>query len=151
MAPLHAVGWCGRLQGALACSGRSGAVARYCAAALIAAPCLLHAPAAGGAEPNAPVIGFGGGYHEHPSGWEGAWIAQNFGRCCGKEDCLPVPDGGVARDLDGSYTVLESGETFAWNDPQIEQSQDGTYWRCKYNAGQLRGQTRCLFVPPLGF
>jgi hypothetical protein len=104
-----------------------------------------------GAEPHAPMIGLGGTDHEHRADWNGAWIARNFQRCCGEEDCAQVPLGGVAQNPDGSYTVLETGEIFAFNDPEIEPSEDGSYWRCRYQSGQLEGQTRCLFVPPVGF
>ncbi|MDF2766092.1 MAG: hypothetical protein K0S81_3086 [Rhodospirillales bacterium] len=102
-------------------------------------------------EPDDPISGYSGGNHEHPADWAGAWIAQNFGRCCGKEDCVRIPIGDVSRNADGSYTVLETGEIFDWSDPQIESSEDGTFWRCHYSTGQRQGQTRCLFDPPLGF
>lgn len=111
----------------------------------------VSADAAADSVPDDPISGYPGGYHEHPPGWAGAWIAQNFGRCCGKEDCSPITDGGISRNADGSFTILETGEIFAWSDPQIEFSEDGTFWRCRYNSGQRHGQTRCLFVPPLGF
>lgn len=113
---------------------------------------LISTPSAvRGAEANGPIVGYGGGYHEHPADWSGAWIARKFQRCCGEEDCAQVPLGGVMHNPDGSYTILETGEIFAFNDPQIESSEDGTFWRCKYNVGHLQGQTRCLFVPPVGF
>jgi hypothetical protein len=102
-------------------------------------------------EPDDPISGYSGGNHEHPADWAGAWIAQNFGRCCGKEDRVRIPIGDVSRNADGSYTVLETGEIFDWSDPQIESSEDGTFWRCHYSTGQRQGQTRCLFDPPLGF
>jgi hypothetical protein len=130
---------------------REAGVKQRWAVVLIAALCALAPEALAASEPDDPISGLTGGYHEHPPGWAGAWIAQNFGRCCGKEDCVQLPDGGVIRNVDGSYVVLETGEVFAWSDPQIESSEDGTYWRCHYNSGQRQGQTRCLFVPPLGF
>jgi hypothetical protein len=97
-----------------------------------------------------PIPGFNGGYHEHAVDSPDAWIAQNFARCCGKNDCIPIQDGGVMRNADGSFTILDTGETFTWNDPQVESSQDGTYWRCRNMSGQAAGKTRCLFVPPFG-
>ena len=116
--------------------------------AIIAAIVLFAWADARGAEPNDPIPGYSGGYHEHAAEWPGNWIAEDFNRCCGKNDCVQVPDGGVTRNADGSYTVRETGETFAWADPELKLSQDGTYWRCRY---QTDGHTRCLFVPPLGF
>jgi hypothetical protein len=126
-------------------------IRRHTASVLLAAVLLLAAQDVHASEPDDPISGYSGGYHEHPPNWPGAWIAQNFGRCCGKEDCVQLPDGGVTRNMDGSFTVLETGEIFAWTDPQIESSEDGTFWRCHYNTGQRQGQTRCLFVPPVGY
>lgn len=80
--------------------------------------------------------------------WPRAWIIEGFERCCGKKDCEQMAEGGVTRNADGSYTVRETGETFAGDDLQLELSRYGTYWRRRY---QMDGHTRSLFVPPLGF
>lgn len=79
--------------------------------------------------------------------WPRAWIIEGFERCCGKKDCEQMAEGGVTRNADGSYTVRETGETFEWDDPQLELSRD-RHWRRRYRTD---GHTRSLFVPPLGF
>ena|SRR3954447_20660072 len=117
---------------------------------LLVAFALSLATGAWAKDPSYIIPGYNGGYHEHASDAPDAWIAEGFSRCCGKNDCMRVPAGGVVRNMDGSYTVKDTGETFAWNDPHIEASQDGNYWRCRNAYGQTPGKTRCLFVPPLG-
>jgi hypothetical protein len=120
---------------------------RSLALLVVAIVLLLPLASVRGAEPHDPVPGYTGGYHEHAADWSGARITQNFERCCGKKDCVQLAEGGATRNPDGSYTVRETVETFAWDDPQLQLSRDGTYWRCRYETD---GHTRCLFRPATG-
>ena len=79
---------------------------------------------------------------------EAEWIMAVEPRCCGPNDCAPVAEGGIKR-VNGGFFVLETGEVV----PELETlwSVDDHYWRCRYTSGARTGQTRCLFVPALGF
>lgn len=114
---------------------------------LIPLVALLFVTAADSAEQDF-IPGYNGGYHQHDANWPGSWIPQEFPACCGKLDCEQVPENGVVTNLDGSFTIKETGERLAWNDPKVLPSRDGTFWRCKNLLA--KNATRCLFVPPQG-
>ena len=79
---------------------------------------------------------------------EAEWIMAVEPRCCGPNDCSPVREDGVER-VSGGFVVLETGEVISERDALW--SIDEHYWRCRYTSGVRAGQTRCLFVPTLGF
>jgi hypothetical protein len=79
---------------------------------------------------------------------EAEWIMAVEPRCCGPNDCAPVAEGGIKR-VDGGFFVLETGEVVS--EREALWSVDDHYWRCRYTSGVRTGQTRCLFVPALGF
>ena len=79
---------------------------------------------------------------------EAQWIWAMHPQCCGPKDCVAVSDGGVAR-VNGGYLVLETSEMIPAR--EALSSIDEHYWRCRYSTGSRAGETRCLFVPALGF
>jgi hypothetical protein len=79
---------------------------------------------------------------------EAQWIWAMHPQCCGPRDCVAVSDGGVAR-VNGGYLVRETSEMIP--DRDALSSIDEHYWRCRYSTGSRAGETRCLFVPALGF
>jgi hypothetical protein len=79
---------------------------------------------------------------------EAEWIMAVEPRCCGPNDCGPVAEGGIKR-INGGFLVVETGEVVS--DRAALWSIDDHYWRCRYTSGARTGQTRCLFVPALGF
>lgn len=68
--------------------------------------------------------------------------------CCGGYDCGPVEKVQV-RAVSGGWLILLTGEVVAYSRTQI--SEDDQFHRCVYLNGQRKGQTRCLFAPPMGF
>ena len=95
----------------------------------------------------AVLVAFGSDRASHAHG-EAEWIMSVEPRCCGPNDCAPVSEGGVQR-VNGGFVVLETGEVISERDALW--SIDEHYWRCHYTSGVRTGQTRCLFVPALGF
>ena len=95
----------------------------------------------------AMLVIFGSAPVAHAHG-EAEWIMAVEPRCCGPNDCAPVAEGGVER-INGGFLVLETGEIVS--DHSALWSIDDHYWRCRYTSGARTGQTRCLFVPALGF
>jgi hypothetical protein len=79
---------------------------------------------------------------------EAEWIMAVEPRCCGPNDCAPVAEDGIKR-INGGFLVRETGEVVS--DRAALWSIDDHYWRCRYTSGARTGQTRCLFVPALGF
>ena len=79
---------------------------------------------------------------------EAEWIMAVEPRCCGPNDCAPVAEGEIRR-VSGGFFVLETGEVVS--EGEALWSVDDHYWRCRYTSGARTGQTRCLFVPALGF
>ena len=93
------------------------------------------------------LVAFGSDRVSHAHG-EAEWIMAVEPRCCGPNDCAQVGEGGVRRVM-GGFVVLETGEVISERDTLW--SIDEHYWRCHYTSGVRTGQTRCLFVPALGF
>ena len=79
---------------------------------------------------------------------EAQWIWAMHPQCCGPSDCVALSDGGVAR-VNGGYLILETSEMIP--ERETRSSIDEHYWRCRYSSGSRAGETRCLFVPALGF
>ena len=66
--------------------------------------------------------------------------------CCNHIDCAEEVDNVEA--VVGGYRIKSTGEIVArerviWRSP-------GSWWRCRYLAGEKAGQTRCLIGPPQG-
>ena len=95
----------------------------------------------------AVLVVFGSVRLAHAHG-EAEWIMALEPRCCGPNDCAAVADGGINR-VNGGFLVLETGEIIS--ESEALWSVDDHYWRCRYTSGVRTGQTRCLFVPALGF
>ena len=79
---------------------------------------------------------------------EAQWIWAMHPQCCGPNDCVPMLDGAIER-VNGGYIILETSEMILERDTL--SSIDEHYWRCRYSSGSRAGETRCLFVPALGF
>jgi hypothetical protein len=78
-----------------------------------------------------------------------AWIMEKDARdpetnlsCCGKDDCKPVP-GSEVSIVPGGFYLKQTGETIPYH--RALESQDGQYWRCEYQIGNVVGKTRCFF------
>lgn len=68
--------------------------------------------------------------------------------CCGGYDCGPIEKVEVRAVSDG-WLILLTGEVFAYS--RTQHSEDHQFHRCVYLHGERKGQTRCLFAPPMGF
>jgi|RhiMetStandDraft_4_1073278.scaffolds.fasta_scaffold52337_3 hypothetical protein len=65
--------------------------------------------------------------------------------CCGKDDCHPVPAGGIEERGNG-YLDKETGDLVP-KERVIWKSPDGRWWHCLWQWDQPK-QTRCLIGPP---
>jgi hypothetical protein len=82
------------------------------------------------------------------------WVAQGGFRnpstgeiCCGENDCVRLPDEGVAETLNGMF-IRESSEVIPFHQV-IWKSLDGGWWRCApWFEGKRSSRTRCLIGPP---
>lgn len=81
--------------------------------------------------------------HQAPSGW------QYDAVCCSNKDCSPLRTPISA--IEGGWYLAESGEIIPFSDSKIRDSKDGDFHRCVYQFGPHKGNTRCLYVPPVGF
>lgn len=96
-------------------------------------------------------------WHQHDPNWKGLWIAQDFARCCGEQDCEEANKGNVTvtrLENGNGYMVQWPGqepEFVPYNSPNVEASKDGEYWVCHRRIYGQPMTVRCLFVPPLGF
>lgn len=79
------------------------------------------------------------------------WIANGQYRgadgliCCGKNDCVQVPDDSVRATRGGYVFSLPGGiATVPFRDVLI--SEDEHFWICLRTDGTIR----CVFAPPLG-
>lgn len=77
---------------------------------------------------------------------EYAWIGEsnlrdpiNGQHCCGPIDCEQIPE---PKPTDDGYFIPSTGETIPYK--RLLPTQDGKWWRCRYLAGEKKGQTRCL-------
>lgn len=67
--------------------------------------------------------------------------------CCNVNDCAEEI-GTVSQLPNGNYFIASTGEEIdakrvIWRSP-------GSWWRCRYLAGERAGKTRCLIGPPRG-
>jgi hypothetical protein len=90
---------------------------------------------------------------QHESDWiqDGAFRdPTSNAHCCGENDCLKVPDGGIA-EVTGGYFIRESSETIPAS-RVLWRSPDGGWWRCapvEWSGTEAkRPKTRCLIGPP---
>lgn len=81
--------------------------------------------------------------HDAPTGW------NYSAACCHNRDCRPVPPSTIKEGPSG-YTVTTSGETIAYKDSRIKQSQDEQYHLCTIGANPA-SRAICLYVPLKGF
>lgn len=68
--------------------------------------------------------------------------------CCGGYDCGPIEKVQV-QAVAGGWLIVSTGEVFAYS--RTQTSEDDQFHRCVYLHGRRKGQTRCLFAPPMGF
>ena len=82
--------------------------------------------------------------HEAPTGWSYSTA------CCSATDCSQVHTEVHATAL--GWRIDETGETVPYSDRRIKSSGDEYFHRCvKLVDGKDTGQTRCLYVPGMGF
>ena len=78
--------------------------------------------------------------HDAPSGW------TYPNSCCSNFDCRHVSFTAISERPQG-YIINSTGEGLSYSDRRIRISPDGEYHWCS-TAGDDRGRTICLFVPP---
>lgn len=88
------------------------------------------------------LMSFAAYAHDAPAGW--AYDAS----CCSGYDCSPV-SASTVKEGPAGYT-LPTGETIAYSDRRIRQSQDEQFHWCT-PGGRRSGRTLCLYVPVRGF
>lgn len=81
------------------------------------------------------------GAHEAPLGWSYSW------QCCSGTDCQQVENDATIIATAGGWLIGTTGETIAYSDTRIKQSQDEHFHRCHKSDGS----TRCLYVPPQAY
>lgn len=83
---------------------------------------------------------------EQPTGWSYPFS------CCSGIDCraMTVAES-RAIEMKGGYQIPETGEIVPYGDRRIKDSPYGLFHWCSHQAGENKGKTICLFVPPRGF
>lgn len=67
--------------------------------------------------------------------------------CCSGTDCREAQDGEVV-PVPGGWKIVPTGEFFPHN--KVRWSPDGRIHRCLRNPSDIKSETLCVFVPPLG-
>lgn len=92
----------------------------------------------------AVMLGTGAGAHEAPTGW------SYSAACCSGIDCSQMHTD--VKTTTNGWLITETGETVPYSDRRIKGSGDEFFHRCaKLVEGKDTGQTRCLYVPGMGF
>jgi len=73
----------------------------------------------------------------------GNYKAPTGEHCCGDNDCSLVPASDMKPTAAG-WLIKSLGETIPYSEAQ--QSEDGSFWRCK----RYDGSRRCFFAPGMG-
>jgi hypothetical protein len=68
---------------------------------------------------------------------------QTKNLCCGENDCKIVPLEHFHATHSG-WSMDDTGEIVAYS--RVQPSPDGEAWRCRWG-----GETKCLFMPPMGY
>ena len=88
--------------------------------------------------------GVGAQAHEAPTGWSYSTA------CCSGVDCGQLHTNVKATSV--GWLIIETGETVPYSDRRIKGSGDEFFHRCvKTVDGKDTGETRCLYVPGMGF
>jgi hypothetical protein len=78
-----------------------------------------------------------------PNGWKYPFS------CCSNYDCREIRNQAVLEGPNG-YVIKLTGELIQSQDTRIKFSPDGQFHHCTV-AGEPKGRTICLFVPPRAF